>query len=167
MPCQTLQRRDMQCHAMQCNATQRNTTPRHATPFNAMQHYTTPWNTLQCHAKYVKLHPKLAYDCSYHVPPYQRNQLSRNLSHCTQNWHIIIDTIHHQTKVTNQLQNMSHCTQNWHMIMDTIHHQTIVTNQLRNMSHCTQNWHMIVDTIHHQTIETNCCHIAPRIGTWS
>ena len=97
-----------QCHARPCNAMLCNATPRHATPFNAMQHYTTPWNTIQCHSKYVKLHPKLAYDCSYHVPPYQRNQLSRNMSHCTQNWHIIIDTIHHKTKVTNQLQNMSH-----------------------------------------------------------
>ena len=47
---------------------------------------------------------------------------------------------------------MSHCSLNCHMIVDTIHHQTIVTNRCQNVSHCTENCHLIVTTIHNQTI---------------
>ena len=44
------------------------------------------------------------------------------------------------------------------MIVDTIHHPTKVTNHCQNMSHCTQNWQMIVTTMHHYSIETHHTH---------
>ena len=75
----------MPYHAMQCNAT-----PRHYTPCNAIQCHATPYHTMKYNPmpyKICHITPKLAQDCSYHVPPYQRNQLSQNMSHCTQNWH--------------------------------------------------------------------------------
>ena len=46
---------------------------------------------------------------------------------------MIVDTIHHQTIETNRCQKMSHCTQNWHMIVTTIHHPTIVTQHTRTI----------------------------------
>ena len=113
----------MPYHAMQCNATPRHATTHHATPFNAMQHHTTPWNTIQCHTKYVTLHqnwhkivatmyhhtkgtncrkichiapkigtiPELPYAI---IPYYDSIHLPPNMSHCTQNWHMIIASIY-------------------------------------------------------------------------
>ena len=82
MPCNIIQ-----CHATRNKAMPRNATPPHVTPFNAMQHYTTPWNKIhdrnyhtpsyhsnQSTPKYVTLHPELGHDRNYHIPSYHSNQ---------------------------------------------------------------------------------------------
>ena len=100
-PCHVMQ--FLSCNAIPCNAMQCHATPRHYTPCNAIQCHATPYHTMKYNPmpyKICHITPKLAQDCSYHVPPYQRNQLSQNMSHCTQNWHNTGATICNHTKLS-------------------------------------------------------------------
>ena len=119
-PCNAVTCNAMQCNAMPRNATPHramqlrsmpcNTIPHHEIHSNAMQnmsnctrnwlmivatmyHHTKGTNCLEiCHiAPKIGTIPELPYAI---IPYYDSIHLPRNMSHCTQNWHMIIASIY-------------------------------------------------------------------------